>query len=82
MDQIHRAVTVAEERFFGECDTINGDEFLFMEVSVLIGLGDSASCGALHKMWCTHNTGISAWAHTIASRGQTEEAEGVQSRDV
>ena len=50
MDQIHRAVTVAEERFFGECDTRNGDEFLFMEVSVLIGLGDSASCGALHKM--------------------------------
>ena len=50
MDQIHRAVTVAEERFFGECDTRNGDEFLWMVISVLIGLGDSASCGAFHKM--------------------------------
>ena len=50
MDQIHRAVTVAEEKFFGDCDTRNGNESLFMELSVLIGLGDSASCGALHKM--------------------------------
>ena len=82
MDQIHRAVTVAEEKFFGDCDTRNGDEFLFIEVSVLIWLGASASCGAIHQIWCTHDTGISAWAHTIASRGQTEEAEGVQSRDV
>ena len=50
MDQIHRAITVAEERFFGECDTRNGDEFLLIELSVLIGLGDSASCDAIHKV--------------------------------
>ena len=81
MNQIHHAVTVAEEKFFGECDTRNGDGFLLMEISILIGLGTSASCGAIHQMWCTYDTGISAWAPTISSRRLTEKVEGVQLRD-
>ena len=32
MDQLHRAITFAEEKFFGECDTRNGNEFLLMVV--------------------------------------------------
>lgn len=48
MDQFDRAVVVAEEKFFGECDTNNGNEFFLMMLSKLIGLGTSASCGIVH----------------------------------
>ena len=50
MDQIHHPITIVEERFFGECDIRNGDEFLLVGPSVLIGLDPSASCGTIHKM--------------------------------
>ena len=39
MDQHHHAVSVAEERFFGECNTSKGGEFIFIMLSDLIGLG-------------------------------------------
>ena len=39
MDKQDRAVSVAEERFFGECNTRKGGEFFFVMLSELIGLG-------------------------------------------
>ena len=48
MDQHHRAVTVAEERFFRECDTRKGDELFLIMLSGLNGLDVSPSCGAIH----------------------------------
>ena len=38
MDQHHRAVSVAEEKFFGECNTRKGGELFFFMLSELIGL--------------------------------------------
>ena len=60
MDQFHRAITFAEEKFFGECDTRNGDEFPLMLLSELIGLDASANCGAIHQVGCTCGSGIPA----------------------
>ena len=60
MDQHHRAISVAEERFFSECNTRTGDEFIFVMLSELIDLDDSSSCGAIHQVGCTCVTGIPA----------------------
>ena len=48
MDQHHRAIGVAEERFFYECNTRKGDEVFLMILSELIGLDASSSCGTIH----------------------------------
>ena len=38
MDQHHYAVSVAEERFFGECNIRKDGKFFFVMLSELIGL--------------------------------------------
>ena len=50
MDQYHRPVLTAEEKFFDQCNTENGKSHSIHISFILVAVHCSAGCGRVHEM--------------------------------
>ena len=84
MDQYHRSVLSAEQKFFDECDTGNG-KIWFARFTLQSLLNCSACCGCVHQVWCTIACGsreTETRREDVAIAREADEDQRICNRDV